>query len=167
MCCQSLGLCLSCGDLSSWFQNYSSPLPQLTLKVPGLTPSSLPVKEIQTSILCNTQASSTVQKQYPKRVLNAQEERMQPWRCTSDVLCYSAYVTNRRYSPLHAHKMAFFWDGSTENHELRPEEEKKQERSQFGESREKIMSRDQRGRQVIKGAVVVMIKTEMGNKVFL
>lgn len=29
------------------------------------------------------------------------------------------------------------------------------------------MSRDQRGRQVIKGAVVVMIKTEMGNKVFL
>ena len=41
---------------------------------------------------------------------------------------------------------------------------KKQERSQLEDEQRKVTRRDQGGRRVIKGAVVVTIKTEMGKK---
>lgn len=63
--------------------------------------------------------------------------------------------------------MAAFGDGSMERCELSHKGEKKQERSQLEDEERKVTRRDQRARRVIKGAVVVTIKTEMGKKIFL
>ena len=84
VCCQSVHFRLSHGNLSSWFQYYSSLLPHQTQQVPALAPSPLSVAEIQTPTLCNTQASRTAlfQKQYPQRALNAREERTAMKICT-------------------------------------------------------------------------------------
>ena len=50
--------------------------------------------------------------------------------------------------------------------ELSHKGEKNQERSQLEDEERKVTCRDQRVRRVIKGAVVVTIKTEMGKKWF-
>lgn len=60
--------------------------------------------------------------------------------------------------------MTVFCDGAMDNRELRDKGEKKQERSQLENRRKKVTIRDEKPRQVIKGAVVVMIKTEMREK---